>query len=98
MSNNLFTNVAGYQVTNYVNASNQIDYIIEFEQGELEYDDVIALFQYLVDTGLAWSLQGSYGRAAQSLIEGGHVYRANDLNRPGIIDGRGEVKALPSGE
>jgi hypothetical protein len=83
---NQFTNVAGFKVTNHVNATNLVDYIIEFESGLLDDEDVIALFQYLVDSGQAWSLQGSYGRAARSLIEAGHVYRADDLNRPGVID------------
>lgn len=47
--------------------------IIEFETGEANDEQVIELFQYLVDTGLAWSLQGSYGRTAQALIEAGFV-------------------------
>lgn len=47
--------------------------IIEFETGEANEEQVIELFQYLVDTGLAWSLQGSYGRTAQALIEAGFV-------------------------
>lgn len=47
--------------------------IIEFETGESNEEEVIELFQYLVDSGLAWSLQGSYGRTAQALIEAGYV-------------------------
>jgi hypothetical protein len=47
--------------------------IVAFESGELDEDDTIALFQHLVDTGMAWSLQGSYGRAAQNLIDAGLV-------------------------
>lgn len=96
---NTFKNVAGFQVTSPVNASNQVDYIIEFEQGDLDEKGIIALFQYLVDTGLAWQLQGSYGRAARNLIEAGYVYPANYLNRPGVVDASViEAKALPSGE
>ena len=47
--------------------------IIAFENGELDDDDTIAFFQHLVTTGLAWSLQGSYGRTAMALIEAGLV-------------------------
>jgi hypothetical protein len=47
--------------------------IIEFESGEMDEEQVIELFQELVDTGMAWQLQGSYGRAAADLIEAGLV-------------------------
>ncbi len=48
--------------------------IIAFENGELEEEEVIQLFQGLVDTGLAWQLQGSYGRTAMDLINAGLVH------------------------
>ncbi len=52
--------------------SERIDAMIAYEMGELSKDKTIALFQHLIDTGLAWSLQGMYGRSAHALIEAGY--------------------------
>ncbi len=45
--------------------------IIAFEQGDLDGAEVIEFFQELIDSGLAWQLQGHYGRTARRLIEAG---------------------------
>ena len=47
--------------------------IIDYENGDMCEGEVVDLFQDLVDTGLAWALQGSYGRMAQELIETGYI-------------------------
>lgn len=53
--------------------------IINYETDQMETtDQVLELFQHLVDTGMAWSLQGHYGRTATALIEGGHIHRKAD--------------------
>lgn len=47
--------------------------IVAYELGELDEDGVLDLFQDLVNTGIAWRLQGHYGRTAAHLIEVGLV-------------------------
>ena len=51
---------------------NLVDKIMDFESGEMNDQEVIEFFQELIDTGQAWSLQGSYGRTAQALIDEGY--------------------------
>lgn len=50
-----------------------IDTLIRYESEGLDDNEAIDFFQHLVDTGLAWSLQGHYGRTAGALIDAGYV-------------------------
>jgi hypothetical protein len=52
-------------------SSNTLKNLLRYEIGLLEEDEVIDLFQELIDTKLAWTLQGSYGRLAEQLITNG---------------------------
>jgi hypothetical protein len=45
--------------------------IIAYEDGELDEEQTVDMFQRMIDTGLAWQLQGCYGRVAARLLEDG---------------------------
>lgn len=52
--------------------TDQLDRMIAWENGELDDEETIDLFQELIDSGLAWQLQGCYGRMADRLIQAGY--------------------------
>lgn len=52
---------------------NLADQLFRYEDGDMDYDEFLSLFQRLVDSGLAWSLQGHYGRTARDLIDQGLI-------------------------
>lgn len=43
-----------------------------FEAAESD-EQVLEAWQHLVDTGLAWQLQGWFGRTAQAMIDAGQI-------------------------
>ena len=49
-----------------------INQVIAYEQGELDEEGIIDMFQQLITSGLAWEMQGSYGRTAKALINAGY--------------------------
>ena len=52
---------------------NLTERIVLYEQGELNQEQTIQLFQELVDSGLITKLQGHYGRLAVQLWEAGLI-------------------------
>ena len=49
-----------------------LNQVIAYEQGELDEEGILELFQELINSGMAWKLQGSYGRTAKALIDAGY--------------------------
>jgi hypothetical protein len=57
--------------------------IMDYETGTLSDPEVLVLFADLIGSGVAWSLQGSYGRTATAFLEAGLI------TPEGKITGRG---------
>jgi len=55
-----------------------VEHVIRYENGEMTEEETVDFFQELVNTGLAWNLQGHYGRMAMHLIEAGLVSNGGD--------------------
>lgn len=47
--------------------------IVRYEEGELPEEEIIELFQNLIDSGMLTMLQGHYGRAAKAYVDRGLV-------------------------
>ncbi len=63
-----------YKTLNLYLACAYAEGIMEGENATQE-EQIIAM-QYLIDTGMVWSLQGWFGRTATSLIESGVCEKA----------------------
>ena len=58
---------------------NTLDAVMTIETGEnVDEDTMREAWQYLIDTGIVWQLQGWYGRAARDLIESGYLEEGSD--------------------
>jgi hypothetical protein len=60
-----------FESTTYTNL---VEKITRYESGLMEMEEAVEFFQFLIDTGLAWRLQGSYGRMAHDLITAGECH------------------------
>ena len=60
--------------------------IIAYEGGELDTQGTVELFADLIKSGDAWTLQGSYGRAAKSIIESGVISESGVIDQDRLND------------
>ena len=64
---------------------NRIDYIMGYECGDLNDKETLELFSHLIKNGMAWNLQGHYGRTASTLRERELIDKSGEINW-GYID------------
>lgn len=50
-------------------------FCMDYEDGLLSDDQIAAGFQHMINSGLVWQLQGSYGRMAMRLIQLGYCHK-----------------------
>lgn len=48
-----------------------VQFLMDYECGNITMEETIEGFQRLIDSGLIWKLQGSYGRMARHLLASG---------------------------
>lgn len=60
-----------------------IEQVMKYEQGEMDTEEMVEFFQALIDSGLAWTLQGHYGRQAAALIDAGYCFAAAQHKKVG---------------
>ena len=58
----------------------RIDYIMSYEDGSIDDRGVLELFSHLIKNGMAWTLQGHYGRTASHLIDNDYINRDGKIN------------------
>jgi hypothetical protein len=69
-----------------ITRKNLVSYIIAYEDGALSWKEVLRLFAFLIRTGLAWHLQGHYGRTASDLIKAGIISKRGRINWKALSD------------
>lgn len=53
--------------------------LISYEEGALDDAETLELFGKLVKSGMAWTLQGHYGRVATDMITSGYLTEKGEV-------------------
>ena len=64
---------------------NAVSFVTNYESGLLSDSEIVEGFATLIASGLAWNLQGSYGRTATALINLGYITES------GVVTERGKA-------
>ena len=56
-----------------------VDRVMRYENGDMDQNEIVSFFGELVRSGLAWQLQGSYGRTAVALIKNGQLSQSGEV-------------------
>ncbi|AKY03819.1 hypothetical protein SEA_VERSE_65 [Streptomyces phage Verse] len=60
--------------------------LISYEEGALDDADTLNLFATLVKSGMAWTLQGHYGRTARNLIDSGFLTEEGEVTEHAVYE------------
>jgi len=63
-----------------ITSTNLATYLTEYEKGNLGVRQSLKLYSFLIKTGLAWKLQGKYGRLANQLVSDGVIDDSGKIN------------------
>jgi hypothetical protein len=53
--------------------------IMDYECGMMDDEETLSFFSELIFSGMAWTLQGSYGRIARTLIDLGYISNTGEI-------------------
>jgi hypothetical protein len=84
------TEADGNATSGKVDRSNVTNYIMDYEGGDLDDQGTLELFSFLIKSGMAWTLQGHYGRTATALIDNGYLDEKGNILQ-GADDIEGEI-------
>jgi len=62
------------------------DKMMAYEDGGMTTDELVEFFSELIKSGLAWKLQGRYGRTAETLIVSGFIDRHGNVLERQVTD------------
>lgn len=58
--------------------------IMDYESGNMGFEDTVEFFAEMIQTGAVWQLQGMYGRQAADFIRGGLISHTGEVNHDAL--------------